>query len=174
MRHELCIPTPRPQRSSALAPLPVSSLLTVSGLEAFICTDINRLALKATVATAERNQRPAPEVVLTSLLDGLDDRLSGQVDLLIFNPPYVETEEDESRQAQMASEALSSAWAGGHGGMSVTASLLAKVGRLLSPSGRLYLVAVTQNDPRAIVRAMQSEGLLAEVARCPIGGSQPA
>jgi release factor glutamine methyltransferase len=49
-------------------------------------------------------------------------RLAGKVDVLVFNPPYVPTEEEEGISAQ-ASADIAAAWAGGAAGLS-TADLL--------------------------------------------------
>jgi release factor glutamine methyltransferase len=56
-----------------------------------ICTDINKYAVEATAETAKQNKVHL-DVVCTNLLDPLRP---GVVDVLCFNPPYVETDDDE-------------------------------------------------------------------------------
>jgi len=64
--------------------------------------------------------------VRTSLVQSLQERLSHQVDVLIFNPPYVPTDELEATSGQEAQD-ISGAWAGGADGMYLTNVLLKQV-----------------------------------------------
>ena len=50
-------------------------------------------------------------------------RLKHAVDILIFNPPYVPTYDDEADDAQQGAS-IQGAWAGGKDGMQVTDILL--------------------------------------------------
>ena len=56
---------------------------------------------------------------MTSLLTGLTIRLRRSVDVLLFNPPYVPTLEDEASDAQEL-RGIAGAWAGGREGMELT------------------------------------------------------
>lgn len=53
-------------------------------------------------------------------------RLRHAVDVLIFNPPYVPTYDDEADDAQQEAS-IQGAWAGGKDGMQVTDVLLDQV-----------------------------------------------
>ena len=53
-------------------------------------------------------------------------RLKHAVDILIFNPPYVPTCDDEADDAQQGAS-IQGAWAGGKDGMQVTDILLDQV-----------------------------------------------
>ena len=64
--------------------------------------------------------------IRTSLVQSLQARLSHNVDVLIFNPPYVPTDELEAASAQEAHD-ISGAWAGGADGMYLTNALLKQV-----------------------------------------------
>lgn len=100
---------------------------------------------------------------MTSLYEGLERRTKGQVDVLVFNPPYVPTLEDEASVAQDGRD-IAGAWAGGMDGMAITDQLLKNVGGMLSPNGVFYLVAVKQNDPEGICARMRhTQGLEGEV-----------
>ena len=57
----------------------------------FFVTDINPHACKASQSTAKQNGTKF-EVINTRTLDFVQDRLQGNVDVLICNPPYVATE----------------------------------------------------------------------------------
>ena len=62
-------------------------------------------------------------------------RLRHAVDILIFNPPYVPTYDDEADDAQQGAS-IQGAWAGGKDGMQVTNTLLDQVevsGTLCNP-----------------------------------------
>lgn len=50
--------------------------------------------------------------MLTSTVEALRPRIDGAVDLLLFNPPYVATT-DEEEAAEQARAGLGGAWAGG-------------------------------------------------------------
>lgn len=59
-------------------------------------TDINERATTTAEKCAFHNNVPnALYLVRTDLASALEDRLAGQVDILIFNPPYVPTTSDE-------------------------------------------------------------------------------
>ncbi|KAG9013851.1 S-adenosylmethionine-dependent methyltransferase [Tulasnella sp. JGI-2019a] len=119
----------------------------------FLATDINDYAAKATVSTGHQNQVEISSI-RTSLAEGLQPRLKGNIDLLLFNPPYVPTTDSEASAAQ-DERGISGAWAGGRDGMDITNRLLPHVGGLLSPSGRFYLVALLQNNPAQICEEMR-------------------
>jgi len=132
------------------------------GVTVHLCTDINPSALNATASTFTRNKLPRPNLIQTSLLECL--RLDQMVELLLFNPPYVETEDEEYEDAR-GNQAISASWAGGSDGMRLTNHLLDDLDRILHPQrGILYLVAVKENKPDEIVKRMQDSGFSAVVA----------
>lgn len=61
------------------------------------------------------------------MTEGLRQRIKGNVDLLLFNPPYVPTTGSEAADAQ-DEQGIAGSWAGGEDGMNVTNLLLAQVG----------------------------------------------
>ncbi|KAG8993888.1 hypothetical protein FRB90_000575 [Tulasnella sp. 427] len=91
----------------------------------YLGTDINVRAAQATIRTGAQNKVPTAAVV-TSLLGGLERRLARRVDVLLFNPPYVPTLEDEAMMAQ-DDKGIAGAWAGGMDGMGITNTLLKDV-----------------------------------------------
>jgi release factor glutamine methyltransferase len=64
-----------------------------------LCIDISPIACNATLRTATANDKSkslfAVEAVCSDLLGSLHPRIKGNVDLLIFNPPYVPTPDEE-------------------------------------------------------------------------------
>ena len=144
----------------------------------YLCTDLNPLATRATELTGHANSTPL-QPILTNLTSALLPRLERAVDVLVFNPPYVETEMDEMESAQ-ESGVIERAWAGGEGGMVVTNKVLEQaeaslmiicrqylahkfLQMLLSPRGAFYLVTIPQNKPNEIISRMQAKGLEGEV-----------
>lgn len=139
----------------------VSEILGTS--VAYICTDINVKATKCTIETGARN-KALLQPVLTSTVDALRPRIDGAVDLLIFNPPYVVTTEEEEA-AEQGRAGLGGAWAGGTSGTKLLDAFIQNhtIPQLLRHGGRFYVVAIRQNDPPSLVRAMQGIGLEANI-----------
>lgn len=127
-----------------------------------LSTDINKHATDATRRTGEAN-KVALNPILANLVDPLQQRISGKIDLLVFNPPYVETENDEMTATQ-AGRDIGGAWAGGSFGMQVTNLVLERIPTLLAPGGRFYLVAIHQNKPDEIIARMRGMGLECKVS----------
>eukprot|EP01133_Synstelium_polycarpum_P005755 gene5755-6662_t len=86
----------------------------------FMATDINPLAAHVTQRTSLHNN-VSIDIVNTSFLRGLD-RVLGNVDVLLFNPPYVPTPTEEIAQGGIAAS-----WAGGIDGREVIDLLLPQI-----------------------------------------------
>ena len=116
--------------------------------------DINRVAAAATLATAAANTYHARvDAVQMDLLSALRP---GSIDVLIFNPPYVPTSDEELEEAERTTD-ISAAWAGGERGRRVLDRLLPVLGRALSPTGVFYLLGVAENDPEEIRTMLLSQ-----------------
>ncbi|KAJ1630755.1 S-adenosyl-L-methionine-dependent methyltransferase, partial [Pavlovales sp. CCMP2436] len=120
----------------------------------FLCTDINPRAAATTRATCALNRVRPFDIVRTDFVHALAARLHGQVDVLIFNPPYVPSPPDE-----MGTDRIEAAWAGGERGREVIDRLLPLVGALLSPSGAFYLLLEAANEPAEIATRLGELGL---------------
>ncbi|XP_068165302.1 methyltransferase N6AMT1 [Antennarius striatus] len=132
-------------------------LASVVGPSAFyLCTDVNPAAVRCTAETASCNN-VSLQPVTTSLVDCLLPRLSGKVDILLFNPPYVVTPSEE-----VGGSGIEASWAGGRRGREVTDRFLPLVTRLLSRGGVFYLVAIAENDPEEIIGLLGRSGLRGE------------
>ncbi|XP_077370147.1 methyltransferase N6AMT1 isoform X2 [Festucalex cinctus] len=118
-------------------------LASLLGPSACFCTDVNRAAALCTAETASRND-VALQPVVTDLVGSLLPRLSGLVDVLVFNPPYVVTPSSE-----VGGTGIEAAWAGGRRGREVTDRFLPLVSQLLSSRGLFYLVTIAENHPGA-------------------------
>lgn len=128
---------------------------------AYLAIDLNPHANTCTLATGKANKVHI-EAVRSSLLGGL--RLEGKVDVLLFNPPYVPTEEEEEMMAQNKA-GIEGAWAGGETGTRLVDELIdgGTIRDVLAQGGRLYLVAIEQNDPAGLVSRLREQGLDSEV-----------
>ncbi|KAJ1345408.1 hypothetical protein BSLG_000921 [Batrachochytrium salamandrivorans] len=104
----------------------------------YLCTDINDFAASTTLTTGSLNKIPV-DVVITSFTTSMHKRLAGNIDVLVFNPPYVVTGSDE-----VGSHGIEAAWAGGIDGRE----------QLLSDRGRFYLVLIKENRPEEIMKYM--------------------
>ncbi|KAI9596174.1 S-adenosyl-L-methionine-dependent methyltransferase [Syncephalis fuscata] len=120
----------------------------------FICTDINPYATQITKRTGIQND-VVLEPICTDLTDGL--RLTGRVDVLVFNPPYVPTPAEE-----VGHNDITASWAGGIDGREVVDRLLPRISQLLSPHGLFYLVTVRENKPQDIIAELAQHGLIGE------------
>jgi release factor glutamine methyltransferase len=119
--------------------------------------DINIKAVDMAMMTAAKNN-VIVEIICADFADGYLSRYDGLVDILIFNPPYVPTSDDE-----LGSDGIEAAWAGGINGRVVIDKFLPIVSRLLSPKGRFYLVVVEENKPKQIINEMANQGLKGEI-----------
>lgn len=131
-------------------------LVEVPGVH-YIATDINHHAVRVTRETLEAHHVHA-DVIATDLASGLDTRLAGLVDVIVVNPPYVPTPEDE-----VGRDGITSAWAGGVDGRTVIDRILPVVDRLLSDRGWLYMVTLTTNNPLQICRQMKARGYASRI-----------
>ncbi|XP_062301585.1 methyltransferase N6AMT1 [Scomber scombrus] len=128
----------------------------VGSSASYLCTDVNLVAAQCTAKTASCNS-VALQPVITDLVECLLPRLSGKVDVLLFNPPYVVTPSEE-----VGSTGIEAAWAGGKQGREVTDRFLPLVSKLLSSKGLFYLITIAENDPEEILRLLGNHGLKGE------------
>lgn len=118
-----------------------------------IATDVNPTALNVTNRTSLANH-VAVNCIQTNLVDSIYEKLCNKVDILIFNPPYVPTPDEE-----VSSGGIEAAWAGGTDGRIVIDRFVPYVHDILSPDGQCYLVLVNENKPKQLSRTFQSLGL---------------
>ncbi|XP_010552301.1 PREDICTED: hemK methyltransferase family member 2 [Tarenaya hassleriana] len=134
----------------------ITSLALLLGNEVggvhYLATDLNPVAARVTRETLEAHGVDA-EVICTDIASGLEKRLAGSVDVMVVNPPYVPTPEDEVGWGGIAS-----AWAGGENGRTVIDKILPVADLLLSEKGWLYLVTLTSNNPSEICLMMRKKG----------------
>ncbi|KAI5066944.1 hypothetical protein GOP47_0017472 [Adiantum capillus-veneris] len=123
----------------------------------FIATDISEVAVKTTRATLAAHNLHA-DVLVADLNSGIENQVAGLVDVLVFNPPYVPTSEEE-----VGIGGIVSAWAGGVRGRVVIDRMLEVVDSILSSKGWFYLVTVTANNPGEICQIMRRKGFASRI-----------
>lgn len=142
--------------------------------------DVNGFACTATRATVRKATAQDPAVAAHFLGAVRGDLLSplgaGQVDVLIFNPPYVPTEElpaqDRERLApeegdgalsasakfERDSYLLSLSYAGGKDGMEITDRLIEALPGALSRRGCAYILLCAGNKPEEVKARIKGFG----------------
>jgi release factor glutamine methyltransferase len=121
-----------------------------------IATDINPKALRFAKKTATENgvvrQQHCFELIQCDLASPLVERLQNQVDILIYNPPYVPTPDEE-----IVGNGIEVSWAGGDKGRRVIDRTVPQIVRLLSSTGTCYMITVDDNEPEDISDILKSE-----------------
>lgn len=125
---------------------------------ACIATDISAYAVKASTATLAAHTVTTVDVVQADLVSPLFKRLQQAVDILVFNPPYVPTPDEEVTKGGIAAT-----WAGGNRGRQVIDRVLPLVPKLLRKGGSFFMVTVPENDPQEILRILGKSGLRGSV-----------
>lgn len=127
---------------------------TVGPNASYFCTDINPAAARVARKTLVLHDAlQHSDVILTDLQSAIASRLKNSVDVLLFNPPYVPTPDEEVHKG-----GIYASWAGGVDGRVVTDRLLPLVSDLLSPKGIFYLIALEENKPKDIAKIMARYG----------------
>lgn len=126
-----------------------------------LCTDNNHFACQTTQRTSAVNTSGSSTTSLDSVRTSLSHGLRLQnVNLIVFNPPYVPTCHSEIDSHRGT---LTASWAGGRDGMSVTSEFISLAADLLAPNGLFYLVAVARNRPEVILEAAKLVGLVGDM-----------
>lgn len=148
-----------------------------------IACDLSPHACRVTAATGEANGVSSHlDVVQCDLLSPLVSRMSGAVDLFIFNPPYVPTPREEVPDPSAFAgdtpleDTLPAAWAGGEDGRQVIDRALPLLPKLLRQpgvgagageeedgGGVAYWLLLKENDPKGIIAAVGDLGLQGKV-----------
>ncbi|RPJ54051.1 MAG: methylase, partial [Methanobacteriota archaeon] len=121
----------------------------LTGPAAVIATDINPYA-----AAAARSL--GLDVVRADLCSGL----RGEFDLVIFNPPYLPTQDEER-----IDDWLECALDGGESGRDVIERFAASVGSVLADGGRVLMVISSLTGPVEVARIFLRAGFSTRVVR---------
>jgi release factor glutamine methyltransferase len=119
-------------------------------------TDVNPLALRVARRTAQENGVEEVEAIQCDLASALLARCAHAVDVILFNPPYVPTPDEE-----VGGTGIEASWAGGVRGRRVVDRALPQIAQLLrQPHGVAYLVTVDDNDPEQMATKLLQLGLV--------------
>lgn len=113
-------------------------------IDLLYCIDINRDACNCVQNAISLNGISNVEIINSNLFNNL--RTCGQFDIILFNPPYVETEQDELNKTDIVAS-----YAGGKQGREVILKFLHTVYDHLSNNGILYLLLEKSNIPHEIM-----------------------
>ncbi len=102
------------------------------------------------------------DVILTDLTTALQSRMAHYVDVLVFNPPYVPSDESEC-----LGDGISRSWAGGVDGVAVLNQLIPRLNELLSQRAVMYLVVLPDwNKPTELFARLKAGGLTQSTLIC--------
>ncbi|XP_060832031.1 methyltransferase N6AMT1 [Bombus pascuorum] len=121
-----------------------------------LAIDINIDACKISKKTAAENLVEI-DIVQMDLLNCI--RSDSVFDIVIFNPPYVVTSDDEISNGQI----LFKAWAGGTNGRKVMERVFPKIPDILSNTGVFYLLVIKENDPENILRTFMNLNMVGKI-----------
>jgi release factor glutamine methyltransferase len=89
----------------------------------------------------------------------------GLMDVILFNPPYVLTGDDE-----VDVNGIRAAWAGGRNGRVIIDRLLPSISDHLAPNGAFYLITVNENKVDEIEERMKEFGFEMELVLYRVAG----
>lgn len=123
-----------------------------------LAVDLNSFASDCTRRTASKNHASV-EVITGDLLDALRPC---SIDVLIFNPPYVLTPDEELQDANnpngVNNDSITKSWAGGSDGRLIIDRFLNQLDNWLTSDGRAYLLVLKENQPGNIVNHLTGIG----------------
>lgn len=146
---------------------------TLGDVAACFAVDINAQACRCTGETARRHSASV-EVLCGDMVTAWRPR---SIDVLVFNPPYVVTPDEEIGTTTMVkcdgdsadtasgptNALIARAWAGGVDGRRVTDRFLGKLDEWLSAHGCAYVVLIKENDPDGVARQLAGIGFQGHV-----------
>ncbi|MFH1751699.1 MAG: HemK2/MTQ2 family protein methyltransferase [archaeon] len=123
------------------------------------CLDLNPLALKTTKENLELNGFKENQFTLieSNLFEKVPETL--KFDLIIFNPPYVQTQNLGHSSSEQAVN-------GGHKGRQITDVFLKQFSSFLKPSGTLFLLQSNLNNVQKTKKILSSLNFQSEVIAC--------
>ena len=122
-------------------------------------TDINPIVIDYLLNVKDKYNLEKMKVVYSNLFDSIDD--NEKFDLIVFNPPYVPTEDLEKEDDSINGYDL--AVNGGKDGREIIDSFLEKLPNHLEKEGVCYLLVSSLNNPVEIIENFKQKKLNAEI-----------
>lgn len=130
---------------------------------ACFATDINIRACAATKKTSEFNHASV-HVINMDLVSAFQTQT---VDVLVFNPPYVVTPDEEitadTADEQEFNDRIIKSWAGGTDGRLIMDRVFNQLDSILSPDGIAYILIIEDNKPKEIIKDLKRLGFEAKI-----------
>ena len=126
----------------------IQALTAASKAKKVLAVDINPHALAVAGKNAEINKIKNIELRKSNLFSKIKPK--EKFDLIIFNPPYVPSDEKDL---------LGKAWAGGEDGRIVIDKFIKQAPLYLKPGGRINLLVSSLNKPDEVVAALEKKKL---------------
>jgi release factor glutamine methyltransferase len=113
-----------------------------------LAVDINPRAIKTARENAETNNAENIDYRISDLFEKIKE--NEKFDLIIFNPPYVPSDEKDMEAR---------AWAGGILGRETIDRFIEDAPKHLTEKGRIQLLVSSVNDPHDIIRTLAKKNL---------------
>ena len=117
------------------------------------CVDINKDAIELTKNLIEHYEFNAT-FIESNLFDNVDNKEG--FDVIIFNPPYVTTDDDEYQRA-LKDKDIYASWAGGKKGSETIFKFLDQLKNNIKQNGILYLLLSKENEYHTIISRIKNE-----------------
>jgi len=136
------------------------SLEIYNNADEIYSVDINPIVIDYLLNIKEQYNLEKQKIVYSSLFDSIGE--DKKFDLIIFNPPYVPSEEIEDEDDDEIN-GYDLAVNGGEKGREVIDKFVKKLSKHLSDKGVCYLLVSSQNEPLDIIENLKLEKLHAEI-----------
>jgi release factor glutamine methyltransferase len=127
----------------------IIAIITSKITERVIAVDINKYAVECAKKNSDINQSNI-DIRLGDLFDSLKDE---KFDTILFNTPYLPTNEEER-----VDDELEAAWDGGVDGRVVINRFIEEVSEHLNPSGRVQLVQSSLSNVEETIGRLMEKG----------------
>lgn len=121
-----------------------------------VAVDINPYAVECARNNAQRNRIRNMEIIESDLFL----KVSGKYDVIIFNPPYLPTREDDK-----VDDAVGCAWDGGKSGRRVTDKLLEQAPFHLTDRGKIIILDSSKSKYQKTIGALEKSGFSAKIVK---------
>lgn len=158
----------------------ITALAKALSMSACFGVDINPHACRVSQQTAVCNKVENVNIISMDLLTAFR---KNTVDVLVFNPPYVVTPDDEINDVENTNNAdsittsstikisgdeannqfICKSWAGGHQGRKIMDKVFIKLIDILTDNGVAYVLVIKDNCPEQIIEDLMTLNLNAKI-----------